>query len=180
MKRLVANKDVIIDWVESNRISNSDIDTFMVNNPEYIYNGIAYRYIGLDSDNIFRLFGGYNFMDGNDDIVSREEVFSKVKSIIDLSDDYVSFAKTLDAAIEYSESSVHRDIDMIIKSSVSGIDVEKYLEQLENYEYDLSEEEVIAKMGDFEIELFLGKTLSEWPESISYDDLANSIYDNSI
>jgi hypothetical protein len=190
MKRLIKSANTIIDWLQSGHgfISNSEIDNIIKENYRYLFIGAGYRYLGFDNNEILNLFGGYNSMDGDTTKINKKDIFDKLSTLLNIDDKYCSFSKSLDAAKNYSLESDNRGtITVIVRSVISGLDINAYLElnskniDIEEVSQYVNEEEVISKLdNDVNIVYFLNKNIAEWPENISLNDLAEAIMDNRL
>jgi len=153
MKRLVKKaedeqivKDIrhLEDWISGDHrgVDDSEIQSIIDRNQDCIYSGVAYRLIqvfGLNADS------------------NLEEVEQHIK----IGGRYQSFSKSYNYLYNEAEhgDAWNRDESVIIKSNVSGLDVNKYLDKhkdtldkiVANILFYPGQEEVIAKLEDYDI-----------------------------
>lgn len=151
MKRLIkkANqieKDVrIIEyWVEGNHrgVKDLDIQSIIERNQDCIYNGIAYRSI--------QIFG-----------LNANSPLAEIEQHINIGKGYRAFSKSYKYLYNQANTGdvYNTDEVVIVKSNISGLDVNKFFkkyEKLINIIPYSEQEEVIAKFENFDIVYIFG------------------------
>jgi len=154
MKRLVKKaedndqtiKDIrrLEDWISGDHrgVDDSEIQSIIDRNQDCIYSGVAYRLI-----QIFNL--------------STDSTLEEIEQHIKIGGRYQSFSKSYNYLHNEAEhgDACNRDESVIIKSNVSGLDVNKYLDKhkdtldkiVANILFYPEQEEVIAKLEDYDI-----------------------------
>lgn len=200
LKKISNNKliSILDKWVTgyNEDINNNDIDNLINQNKDCLYSGAGYRtlHYGIVWDNFYNSLNNppedFDLYDDEENLqeaynykISKEQIFNYAYSIINETNDYCSFSKTIEAYNDTKDSfdNLYDGANSIgIKTNIHGISVnmlvekyEKELEELNSPIFNLlHEDEIIAKMpNDYEIIEFLKIPLSKWENEISFYDL---------
>lgn len=146
--------DFLYNLLSLNEYSNEEVEQIINDNPDCLYNGIAYRIFFFDEYTVKEL--GTQLVESvNNDIDELTELV--IKNLIDANGLYHSFSKSL-KGIEVVEKDVFipDTLKVVIKMNVeNGLDIEKLFNKhknelskdvLNNYSKFKSEEEVLAKL----------------------------------